>query len=48
MKKKLPVLVALSIAGAAALLLAKILKDSLDWDIDWDKAFDDYNPYSDK
>ena len=43
--KKLPVLAALGLAGAAAILLAKVLRDSLNWDIDWDGALDDYNPH---
>lgn len=46
MKKKLPALVALGFVGAAALLLAKLFRNS--FDIDWDNALDEYDPYSDK
>lgn len=46
--KKLSILSALGLLGAAALLLAKLYRDSFDWDIDWDKALDEYDPYSDK
>lgn len=48
MKKKLPALVALGFVGAAALLLAKVLRDTLNWDINWDNALDDYDPVKDK
>lgn len=47
MKKKLSILSALGLVGAAALLLAKLYLDS-QWDIDWNDALDDYDPLSDK
>lgn len=46
--KKLPFLTALGLLGAAALLIAKVLRKDFNWDIDWDKALDEYDPYSDK